>query len=373
MDLGSDETDFETALAEAADSLREAYPGIALPAQPADPDAFVRILGDPTTDEAVRRDVARLLSMLAEQFPAQFAPVAPALATHLGDERARRHLLHALGYVSDVDPDALLGVTDTLVALLDAEDPGTVRAATWVLSNLVATDEDALEAAFPALHDLLSRDDEEVRRRAARAVAAAPPTRLAGETELLGQLLDLLDSPGLHRTAERTLVSVAPAFGEQLTAALVERLDTGTPTVREHAAATIERLAEVHPTLVDARWPALLEVVRADDDHQVRQSAAAALAAIAVAETDSDLLDSLVTLIDHENVYARRYGCLALGDVALARAPPSAMAALAAARKDEAPIVGEKAEQVLVDVAREHPEAVAAVAPDLVEVVPDDS
>jgi hypothetical protein len=369
MTPGSDETDFETALAEAAESLRAADPGGAVPARPDDPDVFVRALAD----QAIRRDVARILSMLAEQYPSKLAAVAPALESHLGDDQAGRHLLRVLGYVSDVEPDAVLGMTGRLVDLLETADPETVRTATWVLSNLVAADEAALVAALPALRDLLSRDDEEVRRRAARALAAAPPDRLAGETDLLGQLLDLLDSPHLHRTAERTLVSVAPAYGEQLPEALVERIQMGSPAIREHAAATIERLAEAHPTLVDTRWPLLLEIVREDDDHQVRRSAAAALAAIAVAGTDGDLLDSLVALTEHEAVYARRYGCLALGDVALAGAPQAAISALAATRDDEAAIVAETAEQVLTAVALEHPEPLADVAPDLVQGGPDDS
>lgn len=363
---GPDDVDLDDALAEAVGSLRESYPSLDLPAEPVGLHAFVGLLDDPGSDADVRRDVARVVGMLAERFPGELSDVAPGLVDRLDDDAVRAHLLRALGYVSDADPDAVLDSTGAVVAQLGADDPASVRNATWVLSNLAAADPGAVEAAFPDLVDLLSHDDEEVRRRAARAVAAAPESLLASEDEPREQLLEMLARPGLHRSTERALVAVAPAYGEELVGELVARIRSGRPAAREHAASTIEGLADAHPALVEPHWPELLEVVRADDDHQVRRSVAAALGAVAAGGSNEDLLGGLVGLTDHEDAFARRYGCLALGPVAVERAPAAALSALADARTDEAAVVGGRADQTLTAAAREHPEAVAAVAPDLV-------
>lgn len=365
-DSGTD-PDFDDALAEAVDTLQEAYPEAEISDGRVGLDDLVEGLSESTADAELRRDVARILSMLAEQFPTDLAAVAPAVIDRLDDEVVRSHLLRALGYVSKTEPEAVRPATGTLVALLDADDPDTVRNATWVLSNVVTADRGAAVDAFPEITELLSHDDEEVRRHAARVLASAPESVVAGEDAVLQRLLDLLEQPSLYRTAGRTLVSIAPAYGEQLSAALLDRIEGGRPVVREHAAWTLVPLADEHPDLVRERWPELVDVVRDDDDHQVQNSAAAALAALVSDRPESDLLRALVDLLDHDDMFVRRYGCLALGDVAVAQGNDVALRALAEARDDEAAIVSREAEQLLANAAREHPDVVSEFADDLVD------
>lgn len=362
-----DEIEFDDTVAEAVDSLREAHPDAdRLEGEPT-LESLSAVLSDAGTETAVRNDVARVLSMLAERFPGELARIVPTLVDRLDDEAVRTPLLRTLGYVSKADPDAVRHAVDSLVTLLDADDPAVVRNATWVLSNVAAGDSDAVAAAFPRIATLLSHEDEEVQRRAARALSSAPESLVAADRSILERLLELLESPSLYRTVGRTLVSTAPAYEDRLVDELFERLESGRPAVREHAAWTLVPLADEHPDLVRPRWAALVEIVRDDDDYQVRNSAAAALAAVATDRPEDELLSALIGLLDHDDMYVRRYGCLALGDVAVARGNGAALRALDEARDDAVRLVSREAEQLLANAARKHPDSVSGIADDLVD------
>lgn len=76
-------------------------------------------------------------------------------------------------------------------------------------------------------------------------------------------------------------------------------------------------------------------------------------------------LTALIRLLDNEDEIVRRYGCLALGDVAVASGDPSALEALAEARDDEMNVVRRGAERLLADAAREYPDAVSEIDADV--------
>lgn len=165
------DTDFETALAEAVDSLRTAHPDAA--PDEASIESLVEAFDASDSGDPFRDDVARVLAMLVEEFPMRVAPIAPRLAEFLGGAGAA-HLLRALGYVSEADPSAVETSIDSVVGRLDADDPAIVRNALWTLSNVARSDPNVLSDAFSELVALLSHDDGEVRRRATIAVANAP-------------------------------------------------------------------------------------------------------------------------------------------------------------------------------------------------------
>lgn len=357
----ADDPEFADALSEALDSLGESYPDADL----SDEEPTLRVLTGVLTAAApgseLRTDVARLLGMLAEQFPTELASVAPTIADELPKAGGRKHLLRALGYVSKADPGAVDDWIGTVVAALDDDDPAVVRTALWVVSNAAEADREVLSDSFLDLIDLLAHDDEEVQRRAAGALGSAPETTLVGEPDVLDRLLEQLESASHYRTAGRTLVSVAPAYGDRLVDSLFERIENGPPGAREHATWALVPLSDEHPDLVRPRWPELVELVREDDDYQVKNCAAASLAAIVRERPADEPLSALIDLLDHQDEFTRRYGCLALGDVAVATGQPSAMRALAEARNDEKHVVSRDAERRLVEAAREHPEAASEI------------
>lgn len=357
------DSDFETALQEAQESIRAAYPDESFPDE--NSVDWLTALLDRERDESTRWDAAQILAMLAERFPGKLAPAVPDMTERLDDPVVRTHLIRTLGYVSENNSDAVRNATDRLRGLLEANEPAVVRDAVWVLSNLGETDPAAIESVYPVLSDLLSHNDEYVRRRAANALASIPMSRLRGERGTLEELLSLLDSASLYRTAGRTLVATAPAFGGATVDGLFERLESGNPTRREHAAWTLVHLADDRPDLVRPRWQTLIKHLRDDDDHQVLNSVAAALAAIVADLPEGDIPSALCELLHHEDQFVRRYACLALGDVAAATGAETTVAALADARNDDAPLVAREAEQRLASAAQNHPESVAAVAPDL--------
>jgi HEAT repeat protein len=358
------DTDFETALGEAVDSLRTAHRGAAPDEASIEP--LVEAIAAVDPDDPFRDDAARILAMLAEEFPTEVAPIAPRLAESLGGD-GTAHLLRALGYVSEADPDAVRESIDPVAARLDADDPAVVRHALWTLSNVAEADSNVLSETFPELAALLSHEDGEVRRRATIAIANVPTSELADAPSVLDRLLEVLESPNHYRSAGRTLVAVAPAYGDRLVEALFERLDGGTPSIREHVAWTLAPLADEHPELLASRRSRLVELVVESDDYQVKNGAAAALAALAVDDPSDDSLAEIAAILDDPDEFTRRYGCLALGDLAVTVGHPDALDALADAAEDGEPVVEREAARLLTEAADEHPEVVAAVAPAFVD------
>lgn len=364
----SRETDFSEAVGEAFDSLREAYPDRDfLTGQPTVGELTTILIRADQTD--LRRDVAQVVSLLAERFPAELVQVAPDLYALIDadDQTVRKHVLLALGYASKAQPERVQPVVDRLAGLLDGDDVETVSSVAWIISNIAAADAQAIEPAVPEIVHLIDSDDEQVQRHAARTIGSIAGTYPDVVEPTLPRLLDLLQSTPLYRAVGNAIVEAAPVFGERLVPELFDRLAPGQPALREHAAWTFVPLAENHPELVWPRWPDLIEIVRTDEDQQVQNSIAAALAALACYRPEADLLETLIDLLDHDDPFVRRYGCLALGDIAMETADSRVLEALADARAERYAFISDQAEDVLVEVAREYPEAVGAVSPDLVE------
>lgn len=370
VDTTNDDPDVEEAVGEAFASLQEAYPDRDL--GPASVGALADLL-ERASEPDLRRDAARLLAMLAERYPGAVAPHVDALVEGLdeAEDDVGRHLLLAVGHVSTDRPTSVEPAVDRLVGVLD-EDPRVARHAAWSLANVADASPGAVAPAAPALVDCLEAEDEDVRRHAAQAVGRVAEAAPDAVKPALGPLLDLLESRSLYRSAGRALAGAAPVFGEPAVDGLIEGLEPGNPERREHAAWTLAQVAEADPSLVATRWPGLVELLREDEDHQVQNGVAAALAAVASDDPTPDLVGALVDLLDHPDAVVRRYGCLALGDVAMATRDGAVLAALEDAREDPMPLVAEQAARHLADVAAEHPDAVAEVAPDVVEAVRDE-
>lgn len=343
---------FEEALADAVDSLRTAHPALELRESGLDP--LVAVLSGPADADA-RADAAEVVGMLAERFPAEVAPATDALADVLSDDVVRVAVVRALGYISEEQPAAVAPHADALRGLVNAEQSAVSRNAAWALSNVARRDPAVARDAFPVFLELLS-DDGQVQRHAANALAATPHDLLAEHPDALSALVGALASSSGYRGVGRALVAVAPAYGDRVSDELLDCLGAGRAAVREHAAWALVPLADEHPDLVRPHWDELLAVVREDDDQQVQNSIAAALAAVATDTPDADLLADLASLLDHDDPFVRRYGCLALGDVAVSTGNEDAIAALAAAREDDDPVVSREAEKQFADAAAAHPE-----------------
>lgn len=362
-----DDGGIDEAVTEALSTLRESYPAADLPKGA---DVTDLAVVSSSTEGDLRRDATKLLSMLAERFPAELAEVAPHLISGLDAEDTviRIHSLRALGYASKSHPEAVRPAVDRLVELLD-DDTKLVRNATWTLANLASADPRAVEPAVPRFVDLLEFGDNEVHRHAARGVAAISTSYPTEARSAFPRLLELLQSTALYRAAGRSLVSAAPVLGEPLVDELFDRLESGRPTLREHVAWTLVPLAATHHELLWGRWPELLEIVRDDEDYQVQNSATATLAALACERPESELVTALIGLLTHDDPFVRRYACLALGDVAMATRDPDVLRALDRARDDPMDAVSEMADQQLVEIASSYPDAVVEVSPDVLDGV----
>lgn len=170
------EPSFQTALDEAVPSLRGTHPDT-MGSDGGDLDALTVLLVSGVA-EAARRDAARILAMLAEQFPGEPVAVVPVLVDGLDDMVVRKHALRALGYMSDADPAAVSDAVDSVVTALKTDDATVIRDAAWVVSNVALKAPDAVTSAVPAFVQLLSHDDEAVQRRAASTLAVAPESAL---------------------------------------------------------------------------------------------------------------------------------------------------------------------------------------------------
>ena len=361
-----DGTDADAAVAEALETLEAAYPSVAFDRASPGVDALAGALSSEDPDLA--RDAARLLAMLAEQFPDVVAgTVAPLVAAlDADDERVRRHALRALGFVSRERAAAVRTAVDRLLEALDGTT-SDVRKATWVLANVARDEPAAVEPAVDRLVALLEFGDEEVHRHAAAAVGALAEAAPDGTRPAVPRLLDLLQRNALYRAVGRSLVALAGVHGEAVVEGLFERLTPGRPVLREHAAWTLVELADSSPATLWDRWPALVALVRDDEDYQVKNSAAATLAALAAHRPDDDLLEAVAALAEHDDPFVRRFGCLALGDVAMATGDAVVVRALDRARDDRVEAIGELAETRLVEVGRAHPGVVEAVCPELLD------
>lgn len=199
----ADDSGFEDALSEAIDSIREGHPDAKLPGEAPALQTVVEALSASAPGSKLRTDAARLLGMLAEQFPGELAPVAPAVADTVSEESGRRHLLLVLGYVSKSHPDAVEVSIEPVVAALDDDHPAVVRNAIWVLSNLAEEDREITTDVLPELLELVAHDDDEVRRRAASALGSVPEPVLAETPAVLERVLEQLESSSHYRTAGR--------------------------------------------------------------------------------------------------------------------------------------------------------------------------
>lgn len=362
----------DEAVAEAVGTLGEVYPSDDLVEGDANVESLAAALTSP--DAALRRDAAQLLCMLAERFPDTVVAVVADLIDALDapDDETRVHCLRGLGYVSKSHPEAVQPAVDRLVELLD-DDVVLVRNATWTLANVAEFDPPTVEPAVERFVALLHHGDDEVHRHAARGIGFAAEAYPEEARAARDRLLELLESTALYRAVGRALVSAAPVCGESLVDRLLERLDAGRPTVREHVSWTLVPLADDHPELLRPHWRALHEIAVADDDYQVQNSAAAALAALASDRPEADLVGALVELLEHDDPFVRRFGCLALGDVAMATRKEAVLRALDGALDDPMDVISDLAEQRLVEVATEHPDEVAGVRPELLaRVDPED-
>lgn len=363
----SADQEFKEALEDAIATLHHAYSTNELPRQEATITDLAAILATSSGQEDFRRDVAQICSMLAEQYPSQVKHVAPMLIDQLetSDTETRKHIVRALGYISKPHPDVVRPGVAPLTNLLESDDVGVVRNALWVIANIAEADPTAVNPAIPRFIELLEADNEEICRHAVRAVAAVSETASNDTQDALPQLFELMESTSHYRTVGRALVSIAPTHGEQIVDEFLSRLERGRSVVREHVAWALVPFAKEHPELLWSAWPTLINIVRDDEDHQVQNSIAAALAALATERPDSELIDELIDLLEHKDQFVRRYGCLALGDVAMETQKKAVLRALADARTDDAHLVASQAESLLVDVAAEYPDLVAEVAPDV--------
>lgn len=356
---------FDKAVEEAVSKLRESYSNSKIDNESSGIYQICKLVTDEAANKDLRRDASKIFSMLAERFPKEVAQTVPQIIESLGtidDAQVRKELLLALGYVSKEHPGAFDSNSDRLVDLIDSETFDT-RYASWILANIGEHDPHSIEPLADEFIDLLDSEDEEVRRHAIRAIGALVSCSPETAERALPGLLDSLDSTTLYRTVGRALVEISSARGKQVSQALLNRIKEARPSVREHAAWTMVEVAKKHPGLFQEYTKDLISLVREDDDHQVMNCAVATLTTLAIENSKSDLVDELISLTKHEDMFVRRYGYLALGDIATETGHEQAIQALALARSDEVDSIERLAEKQLSAVSSEFPEVVDDIDP----------
>ncbi len=226
-------------------------------------------------DALVRRDVVTALGTLG---PPAARPAAGPLLALLKTERdgvVRRVLLEKL--VGLVGPDDRSAAAD-LYPLLSGDDPDAARSAALVLANLGGP---AAAPAVPALRQALRDGDEPAQALAAAALAGMGPAAAPAVLDL-ARALTGSKSTAVRRNAALALAHVGPQARDALPLLINALAPTEPRDVRMFAA---EAIKCVGSPANDTAVPALLRLVEADADPQVRHHCAWCVAQRADHET----------------------------------------------------------------------------------------
>jgi len=356
---------FREALDEATEALRDTYPNEDVPEDVSTASELIDLLRESTNTE-LHRDITRMLGLLAEEYPERIGPSVQSLVNiaDTTDGAVRRSALLALGHVAESEPERLTPSVSTFVQLLETDDSKVRQHVLWILSHIAESDPEAVEPAKPWIIDSVTHSDEVVQRHSIRTIGHIADTYPEDVSSVVPDLRKLLGSQNLYRTVGRTLVQCVPVAEDQVIEGLLEQVTDGPQIRREHASWALVPVAENHPSLLWSTWPELLSILEDDEDYQVQNNVAATLAAMATERPNSDLIDELLALFDHPDMFVRRYVCLAIGDVAVSSADERLVRTLDDVRQDDVQLVSEQAEQILAKVLAEYPDTMKYIDSD---------
>lgn len=210
-----------------------------------------------------RKRTLRALRSLAEDRPAAFAGVVPALTPFLtdGERSIRLTTAKLLVAVAEADPSAVVPALSALAdRLADDEEFYYVRARSAEALGYVALEHPDVASSPEVLADLrigLSFDEPEVREKLAKAlehVALGDPRRLRHHVStLVAHLDDDVELVRYHLCTALAVVGCAsPDSLVDGRTALVARLDDDSPFVRGRAAEALGLLARVDASVREA-------------------------------------------------------------------------------------------------------------------------
>lgn len=271
--------------------------------------------------EYVRRLTARAVARLSGADASSVVPLVDALAEGLSDEAAQDDAASALGHVAEEEPGAVMaelaalvaaldggggvlvpasgalaslassdaetlaqpGILDRLYDLLSNERPAVRGNAAAALADIAAVDATAVCSGADDLRARLDDDDASVRRDAAVALGTAAPTCPDAVVATVPRLHTLLDDPdeGVRAGAAYALGHAlrAEGDGQRTVEVLLDAIDDGAATVRQHATFALASLAAEDADLVRPGVDAIARRTL-DESAAVRQNTRSALAAI---------------------------------------------------------------------------------------------
>ena len=313
-----DETgEFERAVREFVTTLSDSHSDLTPPSdEPSTDDILSWVLRN-DENTAFLRQATRLIAILAEGYPDRLADTIDQLVPLLDheDRTVRRQVGNALGYVAAHRPQPLIEDRSLIVAKLRT-DPAIQRQMAWIVASFAEPYPDRLEETVPQLATLLDDNDRITANHAARAIAHIAAYDPAATEQVRQPLLALLHHPETYREAARALAAMVPEYSDGVLENIIEQLETGPPTQREHAAWAIAEIAKRHPSLFTDEVDQIIDRIVTEDYHQVVDHLSGAIRNI-VGEYPEIGLHAGRTLLDSDDGYVSQHGCLIIGEVAL--------------------------------------------------------
>lgn len=267
------------------------------------------LLKDP--DVLVRRDAVTALGTLGS--PAARPAVRPLLALVKGETQGvvRRAALDKLvGLVTAEDRDGAAA----LYPVLRGDDPDATRSAAFVLANMGGPD---AVPAVPVLRELLRGEDDQTRSLAAAALGSMGPAAAPAVLDLAKALTEARSVP-VRRNSALALAQIGPKAADAIPL-LVKALAPS--ELREVRTFVAEAIMRIGSPANDAAVPALLKVVEADSDPEVRHACARSVARQPDYEAIAKVFAKVIEETDPETLLLRYEAALHLAGWLRSKAP----------------------------------------------------
>lgn len=268
-------------------------------------------------DEDERHLGARALTQYSQGNPGGLAAHGDRIVDYLAaeDDDVRKSTVMVVKRLVEADVSAFSEPpVDPLIARLGTEDQPTSKRVAQTLVTLLDADDPRLREAVDTTVDYFEGASEE----AGSGIQALAVLGEAYPDQVIDRLTARLDddSPDVRKYAVRTLATLSDANADRLDAAtpkLLALLDDEDEYTREHALETLVDVAQADPAALETAIPTLTTLVDADHS-KVRRGAVRVLAELGRADVDiGDAVDELRGRLTDDDKIVRRDACYALG------------------------------------------------------------